>query len=115
MSTYRRVVPQTEADPPLTALASTLTSKRDASRSSALLQSFDAIHLSEMNDVALLCRTDTKYLLSEGQLFRALARLTDSYQALEIDGRRMHRYRTMYFDTQNLALYHQHHRGERDR
>jgi hypothetical protein len=58
-----------------------------------------------MDDVTLLHRTDTKYLLSEGQLYRALNRLTEHYQILEIDGRRVHRYRTLYLDTQELALY----------
>jgi hypothetical protein len=82
---------------------------------STLLQSFDTIRLSEMGHVALLRRTDTKYLLSEEQFLRALARLTDHYQILEIDGRRLHRYRTLYFDTQNLALYRQHHDGWRNR
>lgn len=116
MNTYPRVATQSRAAPsPATALASTMTAQSDSPWPSALLQSFDAIRLPEMDHVALLCRTDTKYLLSEEQLFRALARLTDCYQILEIDGRRQHRYRTMYFDTQNLALYRQHHDGKRDR
>jgi hypothetical protein len=31
---------------------------------------------------------------------------------LEIDGRRLHQYRTLYFDTPNFALYRRHHAGE---
>ena len=116
MNTYRRFFSQPEALPsPAAALASTMAAERDAPWHSALLQRFDAIHLSEMEDVALLHRTDTKYLLSEDQLCRALARLTGHYHILEIDGRRLHRYRTLYFDTQDLALYLQHHNGRRDR
>jgi hypothetical protein len=116
MNMYQHVATQSEAALlPVTALASTMTAKRDSSWRSVLLQSFDAIHLSEMGHVALLRRTDTKYLLSEEQFFRALARLTDHYRILEIDGRRLHRYRTLYFDTQNLALYRQHHNGWRNR
>jgi hypothetical protein len=68
-----------------------------------------------MDHVALLRRTDTKYLLGEEQLFRALAGLGDCYRILQIDGRRLHRYRTLYFDTQDLSLYRQHHDGWRVR
>jgi hypothetical protein len=91
-----------------------ITSQRGAPWEPAL-QPFAAIRLSEMSDVALLCRTDTKYLLTEAQLLRALASLSDVYRVLEIDGRRLHRYRTLYFDTPDLALYRQHHDGWRDR
>ena len=116
MNMYQCLATQSEtALSPVTAFASTMTAKRDPSWRSALLQSFDAIHLSEMGQVALLRRTDTKYLMSEEQFFRALAHLTDHYRILEIDGRRLHHYQTLYFDTQNLALYRQHHNGWRNR
>ena len=116
MNGYQRVATQSEAAlSPVIAFASTMTANRDSSWRSALLQSFDPIRLSEMGHVALLHRTDTKYLLSEEQVFHALARLTDHYRILEIGGRRLHRYRTLYFDTPNLALYRQHHNGWRNR
>lgn len=91
-----------------------MASQRDAPWGSAL-QPFAAIRLSEMSDVALLRRTDTKYLLTEAQLLRALASLSDVYRVLEVDGRRLHRYRTLYFDTPDLALYRQHHDDWRHR
>jgi hypothetical protein len=68
-----------------------------------------------MGDVALLRRIDTKYVVSEAQLSWALARVTDDYRILEIDGRRLHRYETLYFDTPELALFRQHHNGWRNR
>jgi hypothetical protein len=80
-----------------------------------VLQRFDPITLPEMGSVALLRRTDTKYLMTEGQLWRALARLTGDYRILEIGGRRKHSYQTLYFDTPDLALFRQHHSGWRDR
>ncbi len=79
------------------------------------LENLEAIRLSEMDQAALLDRTDTKYLLSEAQLFRILPHLSEHYRILEIDGRRLHRYRTLYFDTPDMALYRQHHNGRRDR
>ncbi|MFN2132576.1 MAG: carbohydrate-binding domain-containing protein, partial [Anaerolineae bacterium] len=60
-------------------------------------------------------RTDVKYLLSEEQLLCALAGLTGAYRVLEIEARRLHGYRTIYFDTPDLALYRQHHNGWRER
>jgi hypothetical protein len=116
MDMYQHIATQSKAALfPVNAFASTMTAKRDSFRWSALLQGFDAVHLSEMDHAALLRRTDTKYLLSEEQIFRVLASLTDHYRILEIDGRRLHHYRTLYFDTQGLALYRQHHNGWRNR
>jgi hypothetical protein len=116
MNTYQRATAQSEAAlSPVAPFAPTTTAKRDSSWRSALLQGFDTIRLSEMGHVALPRRTETKYVLSEEQLFRALAHLTDHYRILEVDGRRLQRYRTLYFDTQSLALYRQHHDGWRNR
>jgi hypothetical protein len=92
-----------------------MTAKQEASWHADVLHPFDAIGLSEMQGVALLRRTDTKYLLSESQLVQALQSLADHYRILEIDGRRLHAYKTLYFDTPDLALYRQHHNGWRDR
>jgi hypothetical protein len=112
---YQHVAHSKTKPPSVIASASTTTATYDSFRRSALLQGFEAIHLSEMGHVALSRRTDTKYILSKEQLFQTLARLTDHYRILEIDGRRLHRYRTLYFDTHDLALYRQHHNGWRDR
>jgi hypothetical protein len=76
---------------------------------------FDPITLAEMGHVALLRRTDTKYLMSAGELALALSRLAADYRILEIAGRRLHRYQTLYFDTPDLMLYRQHHSGRRNR
>ena len=113
---YQHVVAQSKAASfPAPAFASAAAAESGSSRWSALLQGFEAVHLSEMDRVALLRRTDTKYLLGEDQLSRTLARLMDHYQVLEINGRRLQRYQTLYFDTQDLALYQQHHNGWRNR
>lgn len=92
-----------------------MTEKQNTPWRPDLLRSFDAIRLSEMEGVALLRRTDTKYLMSERQLHQALNGLTEHYRILEIDGRRLHAYQTLYFDTPDLALYRQHHNGWRNR
>lgn len=80
-----------------------------------VLRRFSPTNLAQMHNVALLRRIDTKYVLSEAQLYRALTRLTSDYDVLEIAGRRLHHYQTLYFDTPDFALYRQHHDGQRDR
>jgi hypothetical protein len=75
------------------------------------LNSFAPITLQEMDDVKLLNRVDTKYLLPRGQLPRILDGLTDDYRVLSIDGTRLQTYETLYFDTQDAAMYRMHHNG----
>jgi len=82
---------------------------------SPLLAQFAPINLSQMAGVALLDRMDTKYVMSEAQLYQALTALTGEYWALDIRSTRLNRYRTLYFDTADFMLYHRHHAGGRNR
>jgi hypothetical protein len=115
MNTYPYAKTQIKTTPFPAVTSSPRMAKRASVRKSALLQRFDAILLSEMDHVKLLRRTDTKYLMSEEQLSRALAHLTDHYRILEVGGRRLQHYQTLYFDTQNMSLYRQHHSDRRNR
>ena len=81
----------------------------------SLLARFAPIDLTEMSGVALLDRTDTKFMLSEQQLYDALSALVKEYFILDIHSRRLNRYRTLYFDTADFALFQQHHAGRRNR
>lgn len=78
----------------------------------SLLDRFDPISLSEMEGVALQDRVDTKYVLGTGQLLAVLAAMTRDYQILQIGDSRLSRYRTLYFDTDDFALFRQHHAGK---
>jgi hypothetical protein len=78
---------------------------------SPLLCRFEPISLAQMDDVALLDRTDIKYVINVRQLYRALASLTEHYWVLDIDGIRLNHYQTLYFDTADFALYMRHHAG----
>jgi hypothetical protein len=80
-----------------------------------LLGRFAPISLAQMDGVALQDRTDTKYVFHARLLYPALAALTEQYRILEIDGVRLHRYQTLYFDTADWVLYHRHHAGARNR
>ena len=75
----------------------------------SLLRQFEPITLDRMDAVALLDRTDTKYVLQVSQLYRALAALHSDYWVLDIDGVRLHPYQTLYFDTVDFAMYMRHH------
>ncbi|XSG77003.1 polyphosphate polymerase domain-containing protein [Herpetosiphon llansteffanensis] len=79
------------------------------------LADFTPISLQQMDSVALLNRTDSKYVCAIQQLTAILPALVADYRVLEIAGRRMHRYHTRYFDTADFALYRRHHAGGRNR
>ncbi|HRJ16990.1 MAG: polyphosphate polymerase domain-containing protein [Anaerolineae bacterium] len=79
------------------------------------LQHYAPISLSKMGRVALLNRTDTKYVLSLATLQRIMPQLTEVYAALVVQGKRASHYRTLYFDSADFGLYHRHHAGMLDR
>lgn len=90
-------------------------SDRAAAEMEGLLEGYAPISLAEMEVVSLLKRVDTKYVLHIGQLFQALSGLRDRYRVLEVQGRRLNCYHTLYFDPPDFQLYHQHHNGQRSR
>ena len=65
--------------------------------------------LKEMDGVKLLSRCDTKFAFSVSVLKDLINRLTPFYNVLEIDGKRMHDYKSLYFDTQDRKFYNDHH------
>jgi len=81
----------------------------------AILKDYQPISLNEMEGVALLNRTDTKFVLHVDQLAQVLQHLGGQYRVLEISHRRLHAYHNIYFETPNFTLFDQHHRGQRDR
>jgi hypothetical protein len=81
----------------------------------ALADDYEAINLEQMEDVALLDRTDTKFVLSSGQLRQALAALQQDYWMLSVEGKRLNHYRTLYFDSPGFELYLLHVNGRADR
>ena len=76
-----------------------------------MLSRFAPTTLAEMDAVALLNRSDTKYLLTTSRLGALLEALAGEYLVLEIGGARLHHYQTLYFDTPDFALFRRHHAG----
>jgi len=63
----------------------------------------------------LQSRIDRKYLLTAEQLTAFADRLSDGFRVLDVDGRRLHGYESIYFDTPCLDCYHAHRQGRRRR
>lgn len=63
-----------------------------------------------MEDVLLLNRTDTKYLLTDEDFLRYLEEIQQNYRVLDINNVRRANYKTLYFDTPDNLFYLQHHR-----
>jgi len=80
-----------------------------------ILEDFSPINLDEMNAVALMKRVDTKYCIKEQAIPKLLKELSNGYRVLEVEGKRISRYRTIYFDSEDYDLYmaHQNGRGTR--
>jgi len=85
------------------------------SHSLEILKSFEPISLAEMDSVKLMDRTDTKFTFNRSQFEDILAEIQNEYRVLEIEGKRLSRYQTLYYDTSNYNLYTKHHNGELNR
>jgi hypothetical protein len=80
-----------------------------------ILDSFEPITLTEMDGVKLMNRTETKYTFHLSKLAFVLSSLLNEYKVLEVEGKRISRYESLYFDTEKLDLYTQHHNGKLNR
>ena len=78
-----------------------------------ILDEFSPISLSEMDDVCLMNRVDTKYTTSLFMLPNFLNCLKAYYLMQDINGSRLNAYRTLYLDTDDRAMYLEHHNGRR--
>ena len=80
-----------------------------------ILNEFDSVDLSGMDAVKLMNRTETKFAFHLTQLDFVLNELKNDYKILDVEGKRISRYESLYFDTDNLDLYKQHHNGRLNR
>ena len=83
------------------------------STSVTLLDQMPSIGLDEMKAVRFMDRIDHKYMASVSRLEELLLRIKDGYSVQRIDGGDpVAPYRTLYFDTPDLAMYFMHHNGK---
>ena len=79
------------------------------------IASFSSISLEEMNSVALMKRTDTKFVIHKSQLLEVLEEIYDAYKILEIKEDKIMTYSSLYFDTEDNQFYNNHHNGKNNR
>lgn len=80
-----------------------------------ILGEFHPISLHEMDSVALLDRTDTKYVFHINDFPGFLSEISEFYRVLEINNKRISDYESLYFDTKDFKLYTLHHNGKANR
>jgi hypothetical protein len=82
---------------------------------SRLISAMPTLGLDELKKVKLLTRYDSKFVIPEWQLGELLVRLQSGYALLTIDGLSLFSYRSRYFDSDALGMYHDHHNGKANR
>lgn len=80
-----------------------------------LVNKLAPITLGEMDGVSLMKRTDTKFVIHQKHLVEVLEIVKDQYRALEINGNRLLTYSSLYFDTEDMKFYNDHHNGKVNR
>lgn len=75
----------------------------------SFLAEFDCVSLEETNEVKLMNRIDRKYWFHVSQLPEFLESTLPNYDILEINGERLLKYRTTYYDTASNLMYLSHH------
>ena len=81
-----------------------------------LLRSFRPVTLKEMDGIRLMNRIDTKFLTDTRELYGILGdALERGYRVFEIEGKRLHAYDSIYFDTADLKTFTDHRRGKATR
>tara|TARA_R110001592_G_scaffold188128_2_gene433123 strand:+ start:3547 stop:4452 length:906 start_codon:yes stop_codon:yes gene_type:complete len=80
-----------------------------------VLTLFNSHALSDLNNANLMNRVDSKFILPMSFLPDLLLQLKQHYSVLEINSSRISSYHNQYFDTPDMALYHDHHNGKLNR
>ena len=77
---------------------------------SEALDAMDPISLEEMDGITLMNRIDTKYVTDEATLLEVLSDAArDGYRVLEVEGERIGAYDSVYFDTEAMKCFMDHH------
>jgi hypothetical protein len=80
-----------------------------------ILTLFEPITLEEMDNVKLMNRTDTKFNFNRCHFETLMEELTNDYRILDVEGHRVSRYESLYYDTDNFLLYTVHQNGKLNR
>jgi hypothetical protein len=81
----------------------------------SILESFETIQLKEMEGFELMNRTDTKFTFKSDLLPFILKEIEPYYNCFRIESKKKSDYQNLYYDTESLDLYKQHHNGKLNR
>jgi len=81
----------------------------------SIINTYEPITLDEMSGIKLMNRTDTKFVTTVDRLKLLLMLARTDYRAQEVNGKRMARYYTAYFDTPDNNMYVVHQNGHAGR
>lgn len=84
-------------------------------RLAPILQRMIPISLEEMHTVKLMNRIDSKYLLNKEQLELLMQHAEPHFLVQTIDKQQLAPYKTLYFDTDDIAMYTMHHNRKLNR
>lgn len=87
----------------------------DLSELNSHLVDFENISLEVLDKKNLLNRCDTKFVISPVNMLTVFDFFKEEYNILEINGKRIFRYKNLYFDTDDFLFYFQHHNGKKNR
>lgn len=80
-----------------------------------LLVPFSKIGLGDMDNVKLMNRVDTKFVMTVDQFLEVLPLLGEHYHAVEIADKCVCSYESLYYDNKKLDFYHDHHKKRLNR
>jgi hypothetical protein len=80
-----------------------------------LRHKFRTVALDEMDTVKLMNRVETKFVFHAHLLPVLLSKIKNDYRVLEVASEILHRYETLYYDTENFDLYASHHAAHANR
>ena len=73
------------------------------------LVEYRSIDYEKLRDLSLMSRYDTKFIFHREKLISIFDCLSDNYDIMEINRKRVSGYENLYYDTDDLLFYHQHH------
>ena len=79
------------------------------------ISTLSTISLKELDSLKLLNRVDTKFVFHIDQLPEILREISLDYEILEIEGKKIFKYESLYFDTKDFEHYLAHHNGRPNR
>ena len=90
----------------------TVAGKSTAEAAAPWFDQFEPVSLDELDErVSFQRRVDNKYLLAWDRFAELALPLRESHDALEIDGKRLFSYSSVYFDTPDLLCFREHVEG----